>query len=163
MDRVHVSWRAQHCSHLPFPVVLAKILLTLCILFFLGFTESWNFSHSHHCMFCWPCSQCICIVKPTWCTFYSVYWELRASICFEWYTRWCSGWDAALQTGRSRDRGSTHNLKPANIWKCTQLTPKTASVVPPEDGRLTPEHVKDYDTIKCLWKWKCIKSVTLLW
>jgi hypothetical protein len=23
--------------------------------------------------------------------------------------------------------------------KCMQLTPKTASVVPPEDGRLTPE------------------------
>jgi hypothetical protein len=25
------------------------------------------------------------------------------------------------------------------IYKCTQLTPKTASVVPPEDRRLTPE------------------------
>jgi hypothetical protein len=34
---------------------------------------------------------------------------------------------------------STHNLQPANSYKCTQLTPKTASVVPPEDGRLTPE------------------------
>jgi hypothetical protein len=30
-------------------------------------------------------------------------------------------------------------LQPVNSWKCTQLTPKTASVVPPEDGRLTPE------------------------
>jgi hypothetical protein len=34
---------------------------------------------------------------------------------------------------------STHNLQPANSHKYTQLTPKTASVVPPEDGRLTPE------------------------
>jgi hypothetical protein len=46
---------------------------------------------------------------------------------------------------------STHNLQPANSYKCTQLTPKTASVVPPEDERLTPETcrlVEDYDTIK---------------
>jgi hypothetical protein len=35
--------------------------------------------------------------------------------------------------------GSTLNLQPANSYKCTHLTPKTASVVPPEDGRLTPE------------------------
>jgi hypothetical protein len=34
---------------------------------------------------------------------------------------------------------SAHNLQPANSYNCTQLTPKTASVVPPEDGRLTPE------------------------
>jgi hypothetical protein len=27
------------------------------------------------------------IVKPTWCTFYSVYWELRACTCFEHYLR----------------------------------------------------------------------------
>jgi hypothetical protein len=33
----------------------------------------------------------------------------------------------------------THNLQPANSHKCMQLTSKTASVVPPEDGRLTPE------------------------
>jgi hypothetical protein len=32
-----------------------------------------------------------------------------------------------------------HNLQPANSYKCTNLTPKSASVVPPEDGRLTPE------------------------
>jgi hypothetical protein len=32
-------------------------------------------------------------------------------------------------------------LQPATSQKlqCTQLTPKTASVVPPEDGRLTPK------------------------
>jgi hypothetical protein len=34
---------------------------------------------------------------------------------------------------------SSHNLQPVKNYKCTQLTPKTASVVPPEDGRLTPE------------------------
>jgi hypothetical protein len=34
---------------------------------------------------------------------------------------------------------STHNFQPSNSYKCTQLTPKTVSVVPPEDGRLTPE------------------------
>jgi hypothetical protein len=34
---------------------------------------------------------------------------------------------------------SAHNLQPANSSKCTQFTPKTASVVPPEDGRLTSE------------------------
>jgi hypothetical protein len=34
---------------------------------------------------------------------------------------------------------STHNLQPANSYNCMQLAPKTASVVPPEDGRLTPE------------------------
>jgi hypothetical protein len=32
-----------------------------------------------------------------------------------------------------------YNLQPANSYKCTQLTPKTASVVPPEDVRLAPE------------------------
>jgi hypothetical protein len=26
-----------------------------------------------------------------------------------------------------------------------------------------PKHVEDYDAIKCLWLWKCIKLVTLLW
>jgi hypothetical protein len=31
------------------------------------------------------------------------------------------------------------NLQPDNSYKCTQLSPKTASVVPPEDGRLTPD------------------------
>jgi hypothetical protein len=30
-------------------------------------------------------SQYISTVKPTWCTFYSVYWELRVSTCFEHY------------------------------------------------------------------------------
>jgi hypothetical protein len=34
---------------------------------------------------------------------------------------------------------STHNLQPANSYNCTQFTPKAASVVLPEDGRLTPE------------------------
>jgi hypothetical protein len=31
------------------------------------------------------------------------------------------------------------NLQPANSYKRTQLTPKTASVLPPEDESLTPE------------------------
>jgi hypothetical protein len=56
---------------------------------------------------------------------------------------------------------STHNLQPANSYKWTHLTPKTASVVPPEDGSLTPETCRGLDTIK--WLWKCIKLVTLLW
>jgi hypothetical protein len=30
-------------------------------------------------------------------------------------------------------------LQPANSYKCTQLTPKTTSVVPPGDGHLMPE------------------------
>jgi hypothetical protein len=33
----------------------------------------------------------------------------------------------------------THNLQPANSYNCTQRTPKIASVVPPEDRRLTLE------------------------
>jgi hypothetical protein len=37
------------------------------------------------------------------------------------------------------NKQSTHNLQPANSYKCTQLTPKSASVVPPVDGSLTPE------------------------
>jgi hypothetical protein len=28
-------------------------------------------------------------------------------------------------------------------------------------GAWRPKHVEDYDTIKCLWKLKCIKLVTL--
>jgi hypothetical protein len=36
-----------------------------------------------------------------------------------------------------------HNLQPANSYNCTQLTPKTASVVRPEDGRLTPETCRE--------------------
>jgi hypothetical protein len=31
------------------------------------------------------------------------------------------------------------HLQPANSYKCTQITSKTASVVPPEDGRLMAE------------------------
>jgi hypothetical protein len=27
----------------------------------------------------------ICIMKPTWCTFHSVYWESKTSTCFEHY------------------------------------------------------------------------------
>jgi hypothetical protein len=34
---------------------------------------------------------------------------------------------------------STHNLQPAKINNCTQLAPKPASVVAPEDGRLNPD------------------------
>jgi hypothetical protein len=34
---------------------------------------------------------------------------------------------------------SNYNLQPAKTKNCTQLTPRTASVVSPEDGRLTPE------------------------
>jgi hypothetical protein len=45
-------------------------------------------------------------------------------------------WSVTWTPGAYR---STHNLQPANSYKRTQLTPKTASVVPPEDGRLTPE------------------------
>jgi hypothetical protein len=48
----------------------------------------------------------------------------------------------------------------ASIFR-RHYTPKTASVVPPEDRR--PQHEEDQDTIKWLWKWKCIKLVTLLW
>jgi hypothetical protein len=49
---------------------------------------------------------------------------------------------------------SAHNLQPANSYNCTQLTPKTAGVVPPEDGRLTPEtcrgvrHNKVFEKVK---------------
>jgi hypothetical protein len=39
-------------------------------------------------------------------------------------------------------------LQPANSYKCTQLTPKTASVVPPEDGRLTPETCQGFETLQ---------------
>jgi hypothetical protein len=41
---------------------------------------------------------------------------------------------------RPSSGGTTHhNFQPANSEKRTQLTPKTASVVPPEDGRLITE------------------------
>jgi hypothetical protein len=41
---------------------------------------------------------------------------------------------------------------------------KPATLVPPENDAWRPKHVEDYDTIQCLWKWKCIKLVTvLLW
>jgi hypothetical protein len=26
--------------------------------------------------------NCVSIMKPTWCTFHSIYWESRASTCF---------------------------------------------------------------------------------
>jgi hypothetical protein len=32
--------------------------------------------------------------------------------------------------------------------QCTQLTPKTASVVPPEVGRLTPETCRGFHTLQ---------------
>jgi hypothetical protein len=57
-----------------------------------------------------------------------------------------------------------HNhLQPDKSYKCTQLTPKTASVVPPEDGRLTPETCRGLRHNKVIVKVKCIKLVTLLW
>jgi hypothetical protein len=49
---------------------------------------------------------------------------------------------------------STHNLQPANSYNCTQLTPKTASVVPPEDGRLTPETCRGLRHYKVIVKVK---------
>jgi hypothetical protein len=49
---------------------------------------------------------------------------------------------------------SIHNLQPANNYKCTQLTPKTASVVPPEDGRLTPETCRELRHNKVIVKVK---------
>jgi hypothetical protein len=44
-----------------------------------------------------------------------------------------------LPTPSSPINQSAQNLQPVSSYKCTQLTPKTASAVPPEDGRLTPE------------------------
>jgi hypothetical protein len=38
--------------------------------------------------------------------------------------------------------------------QCTQLTPKTASVVPPEDGRLTPETCRESRHNKVIVKMK---------
>jgi hypothetical protein len=35
-----------------------------------------------------------------------------------------------------------------NSYKCTKLTPKTASVVPPEDGRLTPETCRGFKILQ---------------
>jgi hypothetical protein len=28
---------------------------------------------------------CVSIMKPTWCTFHSIYWESKVSTCFEHY------------------------------------------------------------------------------
>jgi hypothetical protein len=44
-----------------------------------------------------------------------------------------------IPTPSSPINQSTHNMQPANSCKSTQHTPKTASVVYLEDGRLTPE------------------------
>jgi hypothetical protein len=44
-----------------------------------------------------------------------------------------------IDTYRLYFYGLAHNFQPANSYKCTQLTPKAASVVPPEDRRLTLE------------------------
>jgi hypothetical protein len=49
---------------------------------------------------------------------------------------------------------STHNLQAANRYNCTQLTPQTASVVPPEDGRLTPETCRGLGHNKAIVKVK---------
>jgi thiazole synthase ThiGH ThiG subunit len=50
--------------------------------------------------------------------------------------------------------GPTHNLQPANSYNCTQLTPNTASVVPPEDGRLTPQTCRELRHNKVIVKVK---------
>jgi hypothetical protein len=51
---------------------------------------------------------------------------------------------------------STHNLQQSNSYKCTQLTTKTASVVPPEDGRLTLK-------IRFLkWRYSCNRVFSML-
>jgi hypothetical protein len=51
-----------------------------------------------------------------------------------------------------------YNLQPANSYKCTQLTRKTASVVPPEDGRLTPETCSGLRHNKVIVKVKYVLS-----
>jgi hypothetical protein len=43
---------------------------------------------------------------------------------------------------------STHNLQTVKSHKCTQITPKTASVVPPEDGRLKLEKCRGFKTLQ---------------
>jgi hypothetical protein len=51
--------------------------------------------------------------------------------------------------------GSTHNLQPANSYSARN-SPKIASVVHPEDGRLTPETCKGLRHNKVIVK---VKSV----
>jgi hypothetical protein len=72
-------------------------------------------------------------------------------------------WQGATCRTLPSHRTYTHTLKPnkpvgpqlaTSQQLLTQLTTKSACVVPPEDGRLTPE------TCRGLWKWKL---VTLLW
>ena len=54
--------------------------------------------------------------------------------------------------------GLTNNLQPANSYNCTQLTPKTASVVPPEVGRLVPEICRGLRHKKVIVKVKSVLS-----
>jgi hypothetical protein len=36
-------------------------------------------------------------MKPTWCTFHSIYWESKASTCLEHYLQWNCNRATALQ------------------------------------------------------------------
>jgi hypothetical protein len=55
------------------------------------------------------------------------------------YWAWGCGCKSGGLVGCGMTCWSTPNLQPANSYNCTQLTLKTASVVPPEDESLTPE------------------------
>jgi hypothetical protein len=50
----------------------------------------------------------------------------------------------------------------ASIFR-RHYTSRFFGLVSPEDDAWPPKHVEDQNTIKWLWKWTCIKLVTLLW
>jgi hypothetical protein len=59
-----------------------------------------------------------------------IYWALWFWVKVGWL---CRVWLDQLAINR------LHNFQQANSYNCTHLTPKTASLVPPEGGELTPK------------------------
>jgi hypothetical protein len=146
---------------------------------------------AYHLTFCWPCiimyysnvtnlihfhnhfivswsSTCFGRQASIFRRHYtnSFWCELRALLAFGWLqvvgrlAYWSWGLQEALH---EPNKPVFPQLVTSQTLQCTQLTPKTASVVPPEDGRLTPETCRGSRHNNWFWKWECINLVTLLW
>jgi hypothetical protein len=120
--------------------------------------------------FCWPCSimyhnnftntihfhfhNTLLCLKSSTCFFRASSFHLQEALHQQ---RWCV-LRAVLDVGRLGV-----NSQPANIYSCTQHTPKLLMQCLLNMYAWRLNHVEDLRHNKVIVKWKCITLVTLLW
>jgi hypothetical protein len=74
------------------------------------------------------------IMKPTWCTFHSIYWESRASTCFEHYSLIL----------RRRYTTALGIMRACNVsWQCHDCSETAIVALPSEDEQVMLETCRD--------------------